>query len=175
MKHLLINLFIIGLSTLAFAQSPFTVKFNDSGFDYYAKGKDGVRTGYVQLGYAAGALTVSLSDAPSPLKIEYAQIKQAKDANGTKIAWKKGAIVDRVHAFSLADGLKQGVSILHKNSYLANVKNAYDAALSQLGFTGSTEANYPNTEVDIYKNSEGSIRVVFTREGADINVRMTQF
>jgi len=175
MKQVLFTLFVVALSSFGFSQSPFTVKFNDAGFNYYAKGQDEVRTAYVHLGYDAGALTVSLSDAPSPLKVEYVEMKQTKDAKGKKVAWKKGAIAKWVQSYSLADGLNQGVNILHKASALNDVMAAYDANLKQLGFSGSTEADYANTHVSIYQNNDGAIRVIFNREGSDVNVRMTEF
>jgi hypothetical protein len=172
-KYWLQTLFVLGLSTLAFADSPFAVKFNDAGFNYYGGQKD-TKTGYIHLAYEPGTLTVTLSEAESPLKIQYDEMKQASASDGKKKAWTKSVLVDHVKIYGFADGTKQGVTALHRKSYLAAVMKAYDEALTQLGFTGSTETDDTNLHIAIYQNGTDSVRVIFRRQGTDITVRMTE-
>ncbi len=172
MKRLLLSLFAATLSTLAFAQGSFAVKFSDAGFNYYG-GEKGIKTGYVHLGLETGKLTVSLSATPSPLKIEYPEMKQALDSSGKKKAWTKSVLVDHVQSYGFADGSKQGATVTHKNAYFMAVKKAYNEALKELGFSSSTERDDTNIYIAIYQKADEAMRVIFTRQGTDIRVRMT--
>jgi hypothetical protein len=171
MRNIVLTL-IIGLSALTWAQGSLTVRFNDTGFNYYG-GEDDTRTGYIHLGLQEGALTVTLSDASSALKIEYPEIKQATDSKGVKKTWTKSNLVNHVKINSFSDGIKKGVTVLHNESHLNDIMSAYDEALTQLGFSATPEASYPNTKVSVYKNDSGAIRVIFTRLGRQVTVRMT--
>lgn len=171
-KRLFLMLFAVTLGTLAFAQGSFAVKFSDKGFNYYG-GEKGVKTGYVHLSLEADKLIVSLSDAPSDMKLQYNEAKQAVDSSGKKKEWTKSVLVDYVQSYGFTDGTKQGATILHRFAYLAAVMKAYDHALQQLGFTGSTEMDDTNIHVSVYKHADQAMRVIFTRQGTDIRVRMT--
>jgi hypothetical protein len=170
MKYLFLILFVFGFS---FAQNPFAVKFSDAGFNYYG-GKNGTKVGYVHLAYEPGTFTVSLSESESPLKLQYDELKQATGSDGKKKTWTKSVLVDYVQCYGFTDGTKQGATILHRKSYLAAVMNAYDQALTQLGFTGSTETDDTNLHIAVYQNGSDALRIIFRRQGTDITVRMTE-
>ncbi len=172
MKHFFLTLLIFGLSVLSYAQSPLGVKFNDTGYNYYGGLKD-IKTGYIHLGYDAGTLTVTLSEKASSLKVQYAEIKQVADSKGIKKSWKKNDIANYVKINSYSDGIKQGVTVLHNESYLDDIMRAYNEALTKLGFSATPEASYPNTKVLVYNNDNGALRVLFTRLGRQVTVRMT--
>jgi hypothetical protein len=171
MKYLFLILFVFGCSV--FAQNSFAVKFSDAGFNYYG-GKDGTKTGYVHLAYKPGTFTVSLSETESPLKLQYDEMKQATGSNGKKKAWTKSVLVDRVQCYGFSDGTKQGATVLHRKAYFAAVLKAYDEALTQLGFTSSTETDGTNLHIAIYQNGTDALRVIFRRQGTDITVRMIE-
>ena len=170
MKYLLTLLFVLGFG---FAQNPFAVKFSDAGFNYYG-GKNGTKAGYVHLAYEPGSFTVSLSEAESPLKIQYDEMKQAVGSDGKKKPWTKSVLVDYVQCYGFADGTKQGATLLHRKSYFAAVMNAYNEALKGLGFTSSTETDDTNLHIAVYQNGDDALRVIFRRQGTDITVRMTE-
>jgi hypothetical protein len=172
MKHFFLTLLISGLSILTYAQSPLSIKFNDADYNYYGGLKD-IKTGYIHLGYDSGTITVTLSEEVSPLKVQYAEMKQALDTQGKKKAWKKNDIADYVKINSFADGVHPGVTILHNDAYLDSVMSAYNTALTQLGFSSTPEASYPNTKVLIYNKDSGALKVLFTRLGRQVTVRMT--
>ena len=172
MKHFFLTLLIFGLSVLTNAQSPLGIKFNDAGYNYYGGLKD-LKTGYIHLSYNAGTLAVTLSEKASSLKVQYDEMKQALDSQGKKKAWKKNDIANYVKINSFSDGIKQGVTVLHNESYLDDIMSAYDEALTQLGFSATPEASYPNTKILVYNNDNGAVRVLFTRLGRQVTVRMT--
>jgi hypothetical protein len=172
MKRLLLVLFAAAVSTLTFAQGSFAVKFDDTGFNYYG-GEKGIKTGYIHLKLESEKLTVSLADAPSPMKIQYDEMKQAVGSDGKKKPWTKSVLVDYVKCYGFSDGTKQGATVLHRKSYLAAVMNAYDEALTQLGFSSSPEMDDTNIHVAVYQHGDEAIRVIFRRQGTDITVRMT--
>lgn len=172
MKRTLLILFATALSTLTLAQGSFAVRFSDAGFNYYG-GEKGIKTGYVHLKLEPGTLTVSLSEAESPMKIQYDEMKQATGSDGKKKTWTKSVLVDHVKCYGFSDGTKQGVTVLHRKSYLAAVMKAYDETLTQLGFSSSPEMDDTNIHIAVYQHGDEAIRVIFRRQGTDITVRMT--
>ena len=161
MKRILLALGIVALLGGAFAEGRFVV--DDTNFDYFDSDD-----GYITISYEGDVFTLSFSDSATSDNalevgdIEFLPLDEDIDYNQASL---RRHLPIEVNANS--------VEITYADAQFGAVITSYDEQLSGLGFSGTVEQAASNSTVMLYEQGDTVARVVFTRQGEDVQVFMS--
>lgn len=162
MRHLIASLVLA--ATLGLAAAAGTVSIVDDGFDY---ADTGIESAYVQLDYSSGRLQLTLSDEPLANTLPAIAVTVPDpvgvDRKGNDIL-PKFADLDAIGIWKVGRDVA-GFSVLHRDTDLDELADAYVALMKQMGFSATLESRSMNGAVYRFDQGGETIRAVFDNEG----------
>ena len=163
---------LVMAGTFAFAQSWFTIDDAAVRYDRPTASNESPR-GHLQFAHEAGGLTIVLSrselDGSLPafrMVVPDRGEDQFGESRPVTIAHLEGVEVNTI------GGVTPTFMVTHPNQVLEDVVQAYEEALTELGFTAVVDTEDLGLVVSEFHNGDASLRAVFREDEGGVRVHL---